>query len=185
VRAEVDSSRFGECYRDFLAARRLSRAELVENADVANPEQNAARAQLLQACRGYPNQYLFKGFPSDIAWRRVDIEHSELDRLRYANYADWTALSGGTRRVVDAVEHVASSSDAKRVEPIKGIAKRLRAGHRFAELIAVVQAPKSLVLVEGHARATAYAMVRPPWNLELFIGSSAKLDGRAYYPKES
>jgi hypothetical protein len=183
VRAEVDSSRFGDCYRRFLANSRLSRSELIERADVTNPAQNEARAQLLQACRGYPNRLVFRGFPADIEWRRADIEHSELERLRYANYADWTALSGGTRRVVDAVGNVDGSSDMKRVEPIKGIAKRLREGYRFAELIAVEQG-RNLVLVEGHARATAYAMVRPPWNLELFVGSSARFGDWAFYPQE-
>jgi hypothetical protein len=184
VRAEIDSSRFGECYRSVLASRRLSRAELIEEADVTNIAHNAARAQLLQACRGYPNQALFNGFPPDIKWRRVEIEHTELHRLQYANYPDWTALSGGTRRVVDAVAKIDSSSDAKRVDPIKGIAARLRAGHRFPELIAVEQAPQNLVLVEGHARATAYAAVRPSWNLEFFLGSSAKLVNWVFYPKD-
>jgi hypothetical protein len=86
--------------------------------------------------------------------------------------------------VGDAVGNVDSSSDTKRVEPIKGIVARLRAGQRFPELIAVEQEPQNLVLVEGHARATAYAMVLPPWNLELFLGSSAKLASWAHYPKD-
>jgi hypothetical protein len=183
VRAEVDSSRFSACYRRHLANMRVSRSQLVEQADVENAAQNRARAQLLQACRGYPDRSLFKGFPSDIKWRRVEIEHPELDWLRYANYADWTALSGGTRRAVDAAGNVDSSSDDKRVEPIRGIAKRLREGSRFAELIVVEQGEQNLVLVEGHARATAYAMVRPAWNLELFVGSSPKLSDWVFYPK--
>ena len=184
VRAEVDSSRFGECYRSVLASRGLSRAELIEEADLTDRAHNAARAQLLQACRGYPNQALFSGFPSDTRWRRVEIEPTELHRLHYANYPDWTALSGGTRRVVDAVGNIDSSSDGKRVDPINSIAARLRAVHRFPELIAVEHGPQNLVLVEGHARATAYVAVRPAWNLELLLGSSAKLVNWAFYPKD-
>ena len=182
VRAEIDSSRFGRCYRDFLEATRMSRG-LIDNADLGSSAENAARVALLRACRGYPDRNLFQGFPADVDWRLLEFDAEDLSHLKYANYSDWIALSGGTRRVIDGAANVQQSSDKRRVEPILGMAARLKAGDKFPELIAVREGEQDFVLLEGHARATAYAIVRPEHNLQAIVGSSPTIATWAFYPK--
>src|SRR5215471_16297283 len=181
VTAEVDSSRFGAGYRQFLANSGLSRTDLIDEPDLRNAGQNAARAQMLSACRGYPDRDHFAGFPPDIQWRRGELEAEDLARLRYANYPEWTALSGGTGRVIDAVDKVDASADETRVTTIRGIAERFRAGEQFADLIAIHD-DEYFVIVEGHARATAYAIVRPAFGLRLLVGYSPSLRQWALHP---
>jgi hypothetical protein len=72
-------------------------------------------------------------------------------------------LSGGTRVVVDGVENINSlvaAEDANR--NIRAVADDLRSGKRYAELIGVDGEVGKVILVEGHTRATAYALAQLP-----------------------
>jgi hypothetical protein len=183
VRAEIDASRFGHCYRASLAQLGATRAQLIDQADLSDTAANAHRAQMLGACRGYPNEALFKGFPPDVVWRRVDLEPADLALLKYANYPNWTALSGGTRRAVDGAANIDRCGDERLVARILAVAAAVRAGRSFPELIAMEDGGAGYVLVEGHTRATAYAIAWPKDSIQMLIGSSARTTEWAHYPK--
>lgn len=65
---------------------------------------------------------------------------------------------------------------------VTAIADRLRNGDRFPPLIAVQCAGFSdVVLIEGHNRATAYALTGLPDEIEVFIGTSAQIRFWPFY----
>ena len=86
-------------------------------------------------------------------------------------------LSGGTRLAVDAAPRIRA-----RVAPFRvpsdwalGMAQAVADGARFPPLILVTTGPGGdLVVLEGHARLTAFMLARDrlPPELEVLVGSS-------------
>jgi hypothetical protein len=157
LRAEVDSSRFGSPYAPALKALGYTREQLIDNADLSDPDANEARARMLAAFRGYgQDKFLFTRFPANAQWKRVQLDLADFEVLMYANHPDWVAVSGPGRLVVDGARNIrTATSPFKPV--VLAVAERVTAGHKFADLIAVERGA-SLVLMEGHTRATAYAV---------------------------
>ncbi len=122
--------------------------------------------------------YLFQGFPSDAEWRRVALTRDDVGGLLYANYPTWVTLSGGSRLVRDGAANVESidTGDGTNAN-IFGVERELRGGRTFAEMILAAENPKAPhIVVEGHARATAYARVLPDdAEVEAIAGYSARL----------
>jgi hypothetical protein len=57
---------------------------LINNADLSDAEQNAARAHMLEMRRGYTSRRaLFKNFPRDVCWRLAKLTSGDFKRLRY------------------------------------------------------------------------------------------------------
>jgi hypothetical protein len=183
LQAEIDSARFGPIYQNILTRSRLNRTPLIDQANLANANDNHIRTELLKAVRGYKaNQYLFNGFPSNVQWRRVELELIELTRLKYANFPTWITLSGGSRSVVDGAKNVERIQAAENAnDNIRAVAESVRNGHRFPELIVVQADGQDLILVEGHTRATAYVLAQPSNPIELLVGSSSLLKQWFFY----
>lgn len=183
LRAELDSPRFGAAYQGILDRSGVSRVALIDRPDLGSRRDNFHRSELLRAVRGYGSRtLLFAGFPTDVAWRRVDLEQADLDRLRYANFPTWNNLSGGSRRVLDGARNVASVQDAEGTAGhVQGIVAQLALGRRYPELIAVAGADDTLVLLEGHTRATAHALVGIGKPVPVLVGCSASMAEWAFY----
>jgi hypothetical protein len=173
LKGEIDSKRFGGCIEDFMAKHQLNRDQLLGRANVANVNDSQSRLSILKHCR----DGLFETFPNDVQWRRAELEPSDLARLKYLNNVDrWKVASGGTRRVVDAALNVVSTRGhvADR-QHIMEVTELVRAGHHFEELIVIQAEGQDLVLLEGHVRATAYAIVPPSHPMRVLVGSSAQM----------
>lgn len=186
LRGEIESPRFGARYKqcfDQLRPSGFNPQNLVENADLRSQQDNAQRIELLKAVRGYrANQALFTGFPNDVHWRRVGLEPADWNTVQYANHSTWVTLSGGSRIVADGAKNIdflAAAEDANR--NIKAVADDLRSGKRYAELIGVDGEAGKLILVEGHTRATAYAIAQLPECAECIVGSSPTMRTWAFY----
>jgi hypothetical protein len=178
LQAEIDSPTMrGSIVTAGLAHIRADRGQLVDRADLSNPQQNYVRQWLLGYARGYGlNQYLFTSFPSDTAWRLFTVIPPELESFKYANDQGWTEPSGPTRLVAAGVKNVEQIQAGEKVENVAGIATRLRGGDRFPPLIAVQCAGAAdVVLMEGHTRATAYVLTGLPDVIEVFIGTSERM----------
>jgi len=156
---------------------------LVENADLRSPRDNAQRIAILKAVRGYrASQFLFAGFPNDVLWRRVGLESTDWNTIKYANHSTWLTVSGGTRIVADGANNIDSVAAAENAnQNIKAVADALRNGKRYAELIGVGDEAGEIILVEGHTRATAYALVRLPECAECIVGSSPTMRTWKFY----
>jgi hypothetical protein len=184
-RAEIDSSRYSSWVNTLLAQLGRDRS-LIDTPDTLRPEDCRARRAILKDYRGYPDKLLFTGFPANVAWRRVQIEPRDFDTLRYAN--DYCIpgqllmrLSGGTRRVMDGARNLIARPPDPETAHIAEIVVALRHGQTFAPLIAVESPDASLILLEGHSRATAYGVERFAGNIEAFVGSSPYLPRWALY----
>lgn len=182
LKAEIDSPRFGSNYKTILLNSGLSRREIIDHPDLRNKEQNHIRRELLKAVRGYKaNNYLFAGFPSDISWRKVQIKPDEFDLLRYAKCQPWIRLSGDTRLVTHGAKNVDCIIVEGANQNIKQIADDFKKGKRYPELIAVEDHDGSLILVEGHTRATAYALANLNEDVTILLGSSPTMHLWSFY----
>jgi hypothetical protein len=185
LRAEVDSHRWSDCVKKGLAAVGLDRS-LIDQPDLTDSHQNGLRKQLLWY-RGYEHRVgLFAGFPPDVTWRRVDLEASDLQSMRYINDTvtsapNWNELSGGTRLVSEGARNLSQFASDQRFQHIVAMAQAIRDGKRFGPLIAAQHHSGHLILIEGHSRATAYAMERYAETVETFVGSSLSMWKWAFY----
>ena len=158
--------------------------ELIAAPDLTDPGQNTQRRRIFRHYRGYGSgepSYL-TGFPTKgVHWFWALLSPDELLRVRYIRYSYWTALSAGTRSPAVAAERIRAGIEVYGVSNagFLGLADRLREGLRVPPLIlatALVAAmdADALVVLEGHARITAYALAPEamPAELEVLIGSS-------------
>jgi hypothetical protein len=147
--------------------------------------ENARRRQALGAVRGYgTGQYLFRNFPGDVEWYRIALTRDDLGAVMYANYPTWVWLSGGSRLVRDGAANVDAIQVPENAnENIRAVARELRGGPSYPEMILVADSPGGqLVLVEGHTRATAYFLTSaPPDEIEVLAGYSASMAHWAFY----
>jgi hypothetical protein len=136
LKAEIDSPRFGADYQNLIQQSGLDKSELIANASLFEPRQNAARRALLGDARGYGNNvYLFAGFPQNVAWRRVKITSDDYDTLMYTKYLTWIDLSGGSRKVVDGAKNIGSIAvDEQAISDIQAVAEAVKKGQRYPEL---------------------------------------------------
>src|SRR5579859_7745562 len=161
LKTELASSRFSQTILSLLNRDGQTR-QIVEQPDLTNLADTVYRRQLLGEWRGYQrNADVFTGFPSAVRWYRALATRDDLAAIRYLNDDYWTVLSGGSRRVVDAVERIRQGIEAFQVrnDGFWFMADALCAGAVFPELILVgtdEQAP--LVVLEGHVRLTAYVL---------------------------
>lgn len=165
-------------FAEALRARGADRASLIHRGDLHDSQQNADRRFVL-GVRGYGmNQALFAGFPDDAVWRFVKVKPDEVGGFKYANrLAHWAAVSGGTRLVEHGARNLDQMQNAQIKINVAGIVGRLGHGERFPPLIAVQSTGAAEpVLMEGHHRATAYALTGSPGEIEVIIGSSATMN---------
>jgi hypothetical protein len=183
LRAEIDSPRFADKY--VLAIRQLGedRGRLIDDANLKDDRACRARRQLLGIVRGFgQNAYLFQGFPADVEWKLVEVPVAEFGRLKYANHPTWIQLSAGTRLVVDGARNVDKIATGENANVnIQAVGDLVSNGREYPELIAVESGDGFFILVEGHTRATAYALVGKPVVVRVFIGSSQSMKTWAFY----
>lgn len=175
LQTEVASSRFRPTILAYL--RRDGRdPRIVERPDLADMDENAYRRHLLGLHRGYRRDAdVFTAMPADVRWYRALITPAELARVRYINDDYWIELSGGSRLARDAAARIRQGIEAFGVGNggFWYLADALAAGASFPELILVgADENAPLVLLEGHARLTAYAL-RPdclPPTMPVLVG---------------
>ena len=155
------------------------KAMLIEHGNLMDPQQNGARRRIL----GEARSALFRGFPSDTDWRLFKVTPDEVKGFKYANHLEnWARLSASTRLVGDAVKNLDRVQNAKINGNVTGIATRLRRGERFPALIAAqLTGAAKRVLIEGHNRATAYALTGLPDQIQVIIGTSLQMSGWLFF----
>jgi hypothetical protein len=171
--------RYGEFTRAALEAEGVDESLFFEP-DLASERDNAARRRVLGRYRGYgtglPN-YL-TGFPSEgVAWNWYGLRPAELLDCLYIRYSYWTEISAGTRSPRIAADRIRDGQTAFGVpnDNFERLAARFRLGFRVPPLILVsADGGETLVVMEGHARITAYALAPEaiPDPIEVLIGMS-------------
>jgi|SRR5262245_14296988 len=170
LQAEIDSPKYESDYRNAMAQRGLSRA-LIDAPNLTDAQANNQRISLLAAVRGFGcNAGLFQGFPVDVVWRLVTIEPADFPRLKYIGRdAGWRDITGGTRLVVDGARNL--ESNARIAGNFHDTRQAIEQGRCTAPLILVEVSDGAMVIVEGHTRATAYALLGDR-SFPAFVGTS-------------
>ncbi len=180
LRAELGSGRYGEKLRGMLERDGVG-VEVLERPDLTDSEQSAYRRRLLDEHRAFERREgLFEGFPEHVDWCRAALPPGEVLAIRYINWDWWNVVSDGTRSAVVAAERIRRGEiEGVTVDEHAEIAGTLAATNRPPELIAATKPDHArVVLVEGHARLTAYALfpeLLPP-ELELYLGVAEDMD---------
>lgn len=169
LRQELDSRRFREQLLTALENAGASEA-LIRSGDLTSGEQNLLRARVLGLFRGYPDREIFERYPPDVAWKLAAMDADDLARLRYVDYSYWNELSAGTSCPLRTAETI------RRGEEIFGLSNQyflegkalLEQGGSFPPLILLTCGSGLYLILEGHCRATAYALLP-----EAFAGTEA------------
>lgn len=169
LKEELDSKRFREPILKALKDVGGSE-ELIRKGNITGERENVLRGQVLGFFRGYPDREIFEHYPPDVAWKYAAFAAADLDKLRYVDYSYWNELSKGTSSPVRAAETV------RKGEEIYGISnqyflegkKMLEQGMTFPPLIVLTCGNDRYLILEGHCRVTAYALLP-----ETFEGTEA------------
>ena|SRR5437879_1917755 len=184
LQAEISSSRYADkCILPLLQNYRLSRQELIDSPDLESESDNVVRKALLQRYRGFgSNTLLFRGFPSDVIWRFVEIEPQDHCLLFFAKEENWMQVAEGTRSVQRAATRIARLEErGETADRVRAIQQDLTSGKSMAPLILVEGKNGMLILVEGHSRTTAYVGLNWQRNISALLGFSATMHNWQYY----
>jgi hypothetical protein len=177
LRTELPAARSRDDLRALLERDSLPE-RVVTAPNLGDDAENQARLRVLTQHRGYGTRTeLFDRFPDDVRWQWMAITPAELARVRFIDYDYWVELSGGTRLAIDAAPgiHEGVAPFGVPSDWALGMAREVARGARFPPLILVTTSPGGdLVVLEGHARLTAFMLARDrlPAELEVLVGSS-------------
>ena len=180
---ELVSDRFSAQLK--MAMKTLSIDEqLLLSANLENEDENALRKDLLGEFRGYGrNKELFENFPSQIEWSMCSFSEEDLAKIRYIDYSYWNELSAGTRSPLTAAEQVRKGITiyGQSNEGFLKAAKYIENGGRFQNMIFLTADFNSFVIVEGHLRMTAYALMPNYFdNIHCIVGKCCQSDFDAW-----
>ena len=172
LREELDSKRFRESILKTLKDIGASE-ELILEGDIANEGQNVLRNQVLGLFRGYPDREIFEHYPSSVVWKYAVFEATDLDKLRYVDYSYWNELSKGTSSPVQAAETICKGEEIYNISNqyfLEG-KEMLEKGMTFPPLIVLTCEDEMYLILEGHCRATAYALLPEAFEgTETYVG---------------
>ena len=143
-----------------------------------NAVENAARKNLLGMFRGYGlERELFERFPKNIEWHLCRFVSADLKNIRYIDYSYWNELSAGTRSPLTAAQQIQSGTEiyGQSTDGFLRAAEFIKNGGKFARPVLLTSDFRNFVIVEGHLRITAYALVPAQFeNVECFVGACAR-----------
>ena len=149
----------------------------ITSPDITSDPENALRAQVLGAYRGYGrNQEMFEGIPDPLTWYEAEIARTEIGDLRYVDYSYWNELTDNTHRVKDGVQNIRRGKVVFEVsnDRFSALAEKISAGEcEFEPMILWGQDLASpLEILEGHLRATAFGLAgeKSPAVIRVLIG---------------
>lgn len=173
LRAELNSARFSEQLTKCMERLGIAK-ELITDADLNDETGNVQRKKLLGDFRGYgENRELFERFPMVSEWILCRVSGADLEHIRYIDYSYWNELSKGTGKPLSAAETIGNGIEIFGVsnEGFLHAAEYIKSGGRFPKLFFLTADDKEFVIVEGHQRMTAYALVPECFkDVEVIVG---------------
>lgn len=179
LKAEYHSQRFSEHMKKVMNELLLDEG-IILSADLENTNENIARKKLLGEFRGYGlNCELFENFPNEIQWNLCDFVSHDLNNIRYIDYSYWNELSKGTHSPLIAAQTILNGIEIynQSNEGFVKAAEFIKSGGKFLRPILLTCDFKHFVIVEGHLRITAFALVSEHFNhFECFVGKCSNND---------
>ena len=167
---------------------RLSTAlKAARSPDLRDAAQNQMRRQIITSVYGFGHGTgTFAGLSNDLKWRRVRLTVDEVGEMLYARHdGAWQLLSPATRKVAEGATNAGHvfTGDATNMVVLSLAAGLCHSEKKVPEVIALKRPSDGrLVILEGHARATAIALEghRFPNGVEVFVGDGPSVAGWAY-----
>jgi len=152
--------------------------KLIIDGDLSDETENGQRKKLLGDFRGYgEDRELFERFPKVSEWNLCKFSGPDLEHIRYIDYSYWNELSKGTGRPFYAAETIRSGIEIFGVsnEGFLRAAEYVKGGGVFPKLFFLTADYKNFVIVEGHQRVTAYALVPECFrDVEVIVGKCSE-----------
>jgi hypothetical protein len=138
----------------------------------------------LQRGRGYPDGFIFRGWPHDAEWFRARATVGEIGRFAHLSYPTFNELSGGSRAPVDCaknLDEVYVEEDLNRIA--KEIGETLRKGTDTEPIIVLAPDRESRpIIAEGNKRSIGYQLALPSeQEVEFFLGISPSVTDWAFF----
>jgi len=173
LKTEYHSDRFSEHIKKVMKEFLLDES-IILSIDLNNTNENIARKKLLGEFRGYGlNSELFENFPNDIQWSLCNFVSDDLSNIRYIDYSYWNELSLGTHSPLIAAQTILSGIEiyGQSNEGFLKAAEFIKNGGKFSRPILLTSDLEHFVIVEGHLRITAFALVPEHFNnVECLVG---------------
>lgn len=179
LKAEYYSERFSEDIKKVMRELLVDES-IILSADLNSTNENIARKKLLEEFRGYGlNRELFENFPSKIQWNLCNFVSYDLNNIRYIDYSYWNELSKGTHSPLIAAQTIRNGIEIynQSNEGFVKAAEFIKDGGKFLRPIFLTYDFEHFVIVEGHLRITAFALVPEYFNnVECFVGKCSSDD---------
>ncbi|HKV87835.1 MAG TPA: hypothetical protein VJT78_07550 [Candidatus Dormibacteraeota bacterium] len=146
--------------------------------NLRDKEQNDLRRRIITRTHGFgQGTGSFQGLDNDIRWRRVKLTSDEVGEMLYARQTGaWMILAPVTRKVAEGatnIGHVFTGDQTNMV--VLSLASGIcHSEKKLPEVIALRGPDGRLVILEGHARATAIVLEahRFPHGVQAYVGES-------------
>ena len=173
LKAEYTSVRFSSTLKDVLWDFGCDR-NIIFSADMQDAVENRTRKRILGAYRGYgEDRELFERFPEVFEWSVCSFSDNDIEKIRYIDYSYWNELSAGTQMPLDAAKTIRNGIKIYDVanDGFLQAAEYIKNGGTFPKLFLLTADYENFVIVEGHLRMTAYALVPECFkDVEVIVG---------------
>lgn len=184
LKAEFNSSRFRVGSMKALQILQLDK-KLIDTPNLSSKTENEQRSKILHLTRGWPNEWLFTNFPTNVHWQLVNLSQHEISESYRLNSGRWPSKQ--SRKVQTVLDQINSGIRFGEIDStiVFAITSIINSGHELLPVILVSKDTQSeKVIVEGHTRCLAYAAASPQ-NLsngvEVILGTSKSIAAWKYY----
>ena len=176
LKAEISSARFSADVKEAMRTFGVEESAIT-HPDLTSGRENALRAKVLGAYRGYGrNREMFEGVPDHLTWYEAELTRAEIGNLRYVDYSYWNELTDNTHMVKDGVKNIRKGKVVFGVSNDRFLtfAEKVRNGEYEVEPMIlwgqnIASTPE---ILEGHLRATAFGLAgeKAPATTHVLIG---------------
>lgn len=154
--------------------------------DLHDQTQNELRRQIITSVYGFgQGTQAFAGLGPDLQWRRVNLTTDEVGEMLYARQdGAWRLLSPATRKVAEGATNIGHvyTGDPTNMVVLSLASGICHADKKVPEIIALRDPKGHLVILEGHARATAIFLEahRFPKGVHAYVGEGPSVANWPY-----
>lgn len=154
--------------------------------NLKDKEQNDLRRRIITKTHGFGmSAGSFQGLANDIQWRRFKLATEEVAEMLYASRSGaWVILAPVTRKVAEGASNVGHvfTGDATNMVVLSLAHGICHSEKKVPEIIALRRPDGRLVILEGHARATAIVLEahRFAHGVDAYVGESPSVATWAY-----
>jgi hypothetical protein len=191
INAVPESVAIGEFLRNEFYEPEFNRdrdkyEQLVLHPDYEDANENALRRALLYRRRGH----MWRELPSDTQWFEVEVEQTDLDRIRVFPRAQWRKISNGSFCIGDVVQRIRESNyrdgGDRVIAKIQMMRYRLKADAMAPSTVLLIGLDhhSPLTILEGNHRLAAAMLVSPEMartHFRVFVGLSPRMAESCWY----